>query len=105
LAKILREQGQFGDETRGFYECCLAISIRNNGPDGSITASVNFNLGLSHHQLAGVQTTVDLEQKQLLLTKAYFGESHRINLKIYDPTHIDPAAGASQLATASSSLA
>jgi hypothetical protein len=39
LANILSRQDQLGDETRGLYERCLAISIRNEGPDGSNTAS------------------------------------------------------------------
>jgi DNA-directed RNA polymerase subunit E'/Rpb7 len=54
---------------------------------------------LIHRQLADVETTVDLKQKQLLLAKAYFEESHRIRLKIYGPTHPDTVASASQLAT------
>jgi hypothetical protein len=87
LASILSEHGQLGDETKGLYEPCLAIYILNEGPDGSNTASRNYNLGYFNCQLARVQTTVDLEQKQLLLGKAYFEESHRIRTEIYCSTH------------------
>jgi hypothetical protein len=95
LTNILRRQNQLGDETRGLYERCLAISIRNGGSGGFNTASENSNLGLYHCQLAEVQTTIDLEQKQLLLAKAYYEESYRISLKIYGPTHIDTVDAAS----------
>jgi hypothetical protein len=104
LADILMGQDQLGDETRGLHERCLAISIRNEGLDGSNTASGNFNLGLYYCQLAGVQTTVDLKQKQLLLGKAYYEESYRISLKIYGSTHTETVAAASQLADVSSEL-
>jgi tetratricopeptide (TPR) repeat protein len=104
LASVLRGQGQLGDETRGLYERCLAIFIRNEGPDGLNTATGNYNLGVFCCQLAGSQTTADLEQKQLLLSKSYFEESYRINLKIYGPTHIDTVDAASQLATVLSEL-
>jgi hypothetical protein len=52
LAHILEAQGKLGDETRGLYERCLAISIRNQGPDGSNTAIANHNLGLFYSSLA-----------------------------------------------------
>jgi tetratricopeptide (TPR) repeat protein len=104
LANILTGQGQLGDETRGLYERSLANSIQIEGPDGPNTASVNSNLGLFYCQLAEVQTTVDLEQKQLLLAKAYFEESHRIRLKIYGSTHPGTIDAASELAIVLSDL-
>jgi hypothetical protein len=52
LARILKEQGQLGDETRGLFERFLAISIRNDGLDGSNTAAGNLNLGSFHLQPA-----------------------------------------------------
>jgi hypothetical protein len=104
LANILRRQGQLGDETRGLYERCLANSIRNEGPEGLNTAVGNTNLGLYYDQLAGVQTTVALKQRQLLLAKAYFEESYRIGLKIYGSTHTETVAAASELADVSIEL-
>jgi hypothetical protein len=98
LASILRIQGQLGDETRGLYERCLANFIRNHGPDDHNTAAGNYDLGLFYGQLAEKQTNVDLEQKQLLLAKAYYKESHRILLKIYGPTHSGTIDAASKLA-------
>jgi hypothetical protein len=104
LAGILREQGHLGDETRKLHERFLAISIQNNGPDGSNTAAGNSNLGRYYLQLAVKQATVDLRQTQLLVAKAYFEESHRINLKIYGHTYPKTVDAASQLAAVSSKL-
>jgi tetratricopeptide (TPR) repeat protein len=104
LASILMVKGQLGDETRGLFERCLAIYIRDFGPDGSNTADINFNLGLFYSQLAGVETLVDSEQKQLLLAKGYFEESHRICTEIYGSTHPGTIDAASKLATVYSKL-
>jgi hypothetical protein len=104
LANILRLKNQLGDEMRGLYERHLVISIRYGGSDGSNTAARNFDLGSFYRQLAGVQTTVDLKQKQLLLGKACFEESYRISLKIYGLTHTETVDAASQLADISSEL-
>jgi hypothetical protein len=104
LAGILKRQGQLGDETKGLYERCLATFILNFGPDGSISAAGNYNLGLFYCKLAEAQTTVDLEQKQLLLAKGYFEESHRIRLKIHGPTHTVTVDTASTLAIVLSEL-
>jgi hypothetical protein len=87
LASILRRQDKLGDKTRGLYERCLSISILTFGPDGSNTTAANSNLGLFYHQLAGKQAKLDLEQKQLLLAKAYYKESYRIKSKIYGHTN------------------
>jgi hypothetical protein len=104
LAGILTGQGQLGDETRGLFKRFLAISSLNFGPDGSNTAASNSNLGSYNCQIAKIQTTVDLRQKQLLLAKAYFEESHRICFKIYGPTHTETVDAASQLTDVSSEL-
>ncbi len=104
MASILSGQGQLVAESRGLFERFLAISILTWGPDGSNTASGNLNLGDFYCRLAKVQTTVNLEQKQQLLAKAYFEESHRIKSKIYGPTHPDTIDIASQLARVSSKL-
>jgi hypothetical protein len=104
LANILRGEGKLGDETRGLYERCLLIYILNYGPDGSNTASGNFNFGLFYGQLARVQTTADLKQKDLLQGKAYFEESHRIRTEIYGSTHPGTIDAASELAIVLSEL-
>jgi tetratricopeptide (TPR) repeat protein len=104
LANILRGQDQLGDETRGLYERCLSIFIRNGGPDGPSTAAGNFNLGRYYHQLAVKQATVALKQKQLLLAKVYFEESHRINSIIYGHTYLKTVGAASKLAAVCSIL-
>jgi tetratricopeptide (TPR) repeat protein len=104
LAGILREQGQLGDETRELYKRCLSIFIRNEGPDGPSTASGNYNFGRYYHKLAVKQATVALMQKQLLLAKDYFEESHRINLMIYGHTNPGTVNTASELAAVLSEL-
>jgi tetratricopeptide (TPR) repeat protein len=104
LANVLRGQDQLGHETRGLHERYLAIFIRNEGPDGSNTAAGNYNLGRYYHQLADKQTTVALMQKQLLLAKVYFEESHRINSIIYGHTYPKTVDAASKLAAISSEL-
>jgi tetratricopeptide (TPR) repeat protein len=104
LANILRVQSKLGDETRGMYEYFLAICTRSQGPDGSHTATGNYNLGRFHHMVAHEETTVDLKQSQLLLAKSYCEESHRIYLKIYGPTHQNTVNATSQLAFISSEL-
>jgi hypothetical protein len=81
-----------------------AIYILNYGPDGSNTASVNYDLGLFYCQLAGVQTTVNLMQKQILVAKAHFEESVRIHTKIHGSTHPVSIYAASELAAVSSDL-
>jgi hypothetical protein len=104
LANVLRGQGQLGDETRGLYERYLAISIRNEGPDGLRTAAGNYDLGLFHCELAGKQAKVDFKQTQLLLAKAYLEESVRIHTKIYGSTHTETVDAASPLADVFSEL-
>jgi hypothetical protein len=81
LANSLRTQGKFVEESRGIYERFLAISIRNEGPDGSNAAIGNKNLGLFYYHLAREQATVDLKQTQLLLAKSHLKEALRICLK------------------------
>jgi hypothetical protein len=98
LADILRGQNQLGDETRGLYERFLAISIRNKGLDGSDTAAGNNNLGRYYQLLAGKPATVANMQKQLLLAKVNFKESHRINSKIHGYTNPETIDAASDLA-------
>jgi hypothetical protein len=107
LATVLTRQtrqGKLGDETEGLYKRSLAISIRNEGPDGSNTAIGNKHLGLFHYRLAYEQVTVDLQQMQLLLAKSYFEEEIRIYLKIFGPTHLESVQAASNVADISREL-
>jgi hypothetical protein len=104
LAIILDKQGKLGDETRGFYERNLAIAIRNNGPDGLNTAHQHLQISAFYYKVTGAQTTVDLQQKQLLLAKSHMEEALRIYSKIHGPTHPDTLKTASLLTTISSEL-
>ena len=77
LAGILIAQGNLGDETRGLFERSLAISIRNEGPDGLNAAVGNCNIGRFYHRLGNIQPTVDSQRTQLLLAKSHFVEAQR----------------------------
>jgi hypothetical protein len=89
LARILCEQGQLGDETRGLYERSLAISIRNKGPDGSNAATGNYNTVEFYQKLTRNQSTVDEKRAHLILAKSRFIEAQRIWSKTHGPTHPD----------------
>jgi tetratricopeptide (TPR) repeat protein len=104
LANILSRQSKLGDETRRMYEHDLAISTRNQGPDGSNTAVANYNLGLFHRQLLHEQATFELKLTQLLLAKSHFKEALRIRSKIHGPTHPETVFAASNLADVTSVL-
>jgi tetratricopeptide (TPR) repeat protein len=87
LARILRSQGKFEDETQGLFERSLAIYIRMEGPDGANTAVVNINIGRYYYELAQRQPTVDTKRKYFLVSKSHIEEGFRIQTKIYGPTH------------------
>ena len=87
LAKILCSQLKFGNETRGLYERCLAISLKHTGPDGYNFGVANNSIGMFYQKLAGIQLTIDLKRTQLLLAKFHLEECLRIYSKLYGPTH------------------
>jgi hypothetical protein len=97
LAHILEAQGKLGDETRGLYERCLAISIRNFGSDVSNTAIANGNLGAFYAGIALKKITIDSIRPQLLLAKPYCEEALRIYSKIDGPTHPNTVQASSRL--------
>jgi tetratricopeptide (TPR) repeat protein len=97
LASILSVQGKLGDETRGLYERSLAISIRNEGPDGFNAATGNYNIGEYYQELAIKQSTVDAMRTHLTIAKSHFVEAQRISSKIYGPTHPNTVDAASRL--------
>jgi tetratricopeptide (TPR) repeat protein len=97
LASILSAQGKLGDETRGLYERSLAISIRNEGPDGACAATRNYDIGEFYEKLAIKQSTADAMQTHLLLAKSHFVEVQRIWSKIHGPTHPNTVSVSSQL--------
>jgi tetratricopeptide (TPR) repeat protein len=98
LAQILSAQKKFGDETRVLFQRCLAIFVRNEGPDELNTALANLKIGRFYHQLSRLQTTVDSFRAQLLLAKSHFQEALRIYLKIHGPSY-PPAVSASEQLT------
>jgi hypothetical protein len=97
LARILSAQGKFGDETRGLYERSLAISIRNEGPDGLNVAIGNYSTSKFNERLVVKQSTFDAKRSHLLLAKSRFFEAQRIYSKIYGPTHTNTVDAASRL--------
>jgi tetratricopeptide (TPR) repeat protein len=92
LAKILKKQGKFGDETNELLERSLAISIRNEAPDGKNTASVNIKLGKFHYELAMKQSDVHAKRSQLLLQKSYCEEARQIHMNNNNPNSVIAAA-------------
>jgi hypothetical protein len=88
LVRILKAQGNFGDETRGLYERFLALSLRNEGPEGVNTATGHYNVGFFCLELAQKQSTVDSKRTQLQLAKSLFFEAQRIFSKAYGPTDL-----------------
>jgi tetratricopeptide (TPR) repeat protein len=97
LSRILRTQGEFGDETKELLERSLAIFTINEGPDGMNTAVVNIEIGEFHYNFAMVQSTISMKRTQLQLAKSYSEEAIRIELKIHNPTHPSSIVAASLL--------
>jgi hypothetical protein len=96
LTRILQKQGKVGDETKELYERSLAISIRNEGPYGVITATGNIPISRFHYyRLAMTPCTISTKRTQLLLAKSYLEEGIRIATKIHDPTHPNRVSAAS----------
>jgi tetratricopeptide (TPR) repeat protein len=87
LARLLKKQGEFGDETKELFERSLAIFIRTEGPDGINTAVVNIHIGEFHYHFAMIQSTISKKRMQLQLAKSYSKEAIRIESKIHNPTH------------------
>lgn len=97
LAGILQAQCKLGDETRDLFQRTLAIFLRNDIPDGTNTATGNFNIGRFYHQVAEMQSSLDSKQRHLLLAESHLKESIRIYSKIYGPTHPNTVDAASRL--------
>jgi hypothetical protein len=97
LAKVLKSQQIFGDETKELLERSLAIFVRIYGPDGVNVAAVTTEIGQFHYELAMIQSVISTKRTQLLLAKSYFEEATRIETKIHNPTHPSRVAAASLL--------
>jgi hypothetical protein len=87
LARILKKQGKYGDETKELFERSLANVTRNEGPDGANIAVVNHEIGQFHYKIALTSSIVHIKRTQLLLAKSYSDEAVRIEIKIHSPTH------------------
>jgi hypothetical protein len=70
LARILQKQGNFEDETKELLERSLAISVRNQGPDGANTAALNVDTGQFYCKIAMTSSTGHTKRTQLLLAKS-----------------------------------
>eukprot|EP00596_Hydrurales_sp_CCMP1899_P002728 CAMPEP_0119038100 /NCGR_PEP_ID=MMETSP1177-20130426/6807_1 /TAXON_ID=2985 /ORGANISM="Ochromonas sp, Strain CCMP1899" /LENGTH=278 /DNA_ID=CAMNT_0007000229 /DNA_START=678 /DNA_END=1514 /DNA_ORIENTATION=+ len=97
LARVLVKQMKFGDETKELFERSVAVTIRNEGPDGVNTAAVTLEIGQIYLQLAMTQSIPSTKKTQLLLSKSYMEEGMRIERKIHDPNHPNRVAAASIL--------
>jgi hypothetical protein len=97
LARILMNQGKYGDETKELLERSLAIYVVSEGPDGSNTAAGNITFSQLHYNLAKIQSVISIKRTQLLLAKSYAEEAVRIETKIHNPSHPNCILAASQL--------
>jgi hypothetical protein len=97
LAQILLHQGNLGNETTELFERSHAIITRHDGPNGTNTASSNFNLGIFYRHLATAQRNTQREMEYFLLSKSKYIESVRILTKIYGPDHPETLIASSQL--------
>jgi tetratricopeptide (TPR) repeat protein len=92
LARILVSQGNLGDETMELLERALAITTKNNGPDGTNTAISNVHLGAFYHKLADKQQISRRKVEYLCLSKSKLEEAVRVYTKIFgldNPQTID----------------
>jgi hypothetical protein len=87
LARILMNQGKFGDETKELLERSLAIFVVNEGPDGPNTACGKITTSQLYCNLAKIQSIISIRRTHLLLAKSYAEEAVRIKIKIRNPTH------------------
>jgi tetratricopeptide (TPR) repeat protein len=97
-AQILSAQNDFGDKTRVLFQRCLAIFVRNEGPNEFNTALANLRIGRFYYQLSRIQTAVDSFRAQLPLAQSHFEESLRIYLKIHGPSYPPAVSTSEQLA-------
>jgi tetratricopeptide (TPR) repeat protein len=104
LARILKNQGKYGHETKELYERSLAICVRDEGPDGANTAAANMEIGQFHYKIAMTSSIVHTKRTQLLLAKSYIDEGVRIEIKIHSPTHPNRVAASSLLSEISRKL-
>jgi hypothetical protein len=88
LANVLLRQNKDGDETKQMFECYLATTIRNEGPDGKNTASGNISLGCFYMSLANsILPTSHTRKENLCLAKSCFKEVVRIYTTLHGSTH------------------
>jgi hypothetical protein len=87
LARILMNQGKFGDVTKELLERSLAIFVVNEGPDGPNTACGNITTCQLYCNLAKIQPIISIKKTHLLLAKSYAEEAVRIETKIRNPAH------------------
>jgi hypothetical protein len=97
LARILMNQDKYGDETKELLERTLAISVVNEGLDGTNTAAGNVVISQFYCQLAMTQSITSMKRTKLLLAKSYAEEAIRIETKIHNPTHPNRVGAASVL--------
>jgi hypothetical protein len=97
VANILRAQNKLGDETKDLYERYIAISIQNDGLEGTNTATGNFNIANFYYMLARSQLTRDLKQTNLLLAKSHFEKALCTYTQTYGSAHPDTVETKSRL--------
>lgn len=82
----MSSSSKFGDETKKFFECVLASSLRNEGPNGPNVAKSNGQLGQYYAKLAS-EVSADRIEEHLRLARSYFKEAVRISSKRHGSAH------------------
>jgi hypothetical protein len=85
LTDVLRFRSKLGSEMKEVLEQCLAIDIRNYGPDGANTAGDYGNIGIYYRELADAEQTAETRKEFLRLSEIKIKEALRIYTKIYGP--------------------
>lgn len=104
LACILQSQGNFTDETKELFERCLAITIKNSGPDVKNAAVCNSNLGDFYKELSEEPQTAETRKEHLRLSQSSYKEAQRIFTKIHGPDNLSAIKASSNYSMISQML-
>jgi tetratricopeptide (TPR) repeat protein len=103
-ANRVQAQGKLSSETKELHERCLAIDIKNFGPEGINTAASNGNLGEFYHRQAEASRSAGTRKEHLLLSLSKFKEVLQIFTKILGHDNPRTIENSSQLSIVSHKL-
>jgi tetratricopeptide (TPR) repeat protein len=82
LALMLVSQGKLGSETKELFEQCLAIGIREFGPEGPTIPNKHLHLGSYYRHLAEKEQNTETRKEYLRLSESMIKEALRIHTKL-----------------------